>query len=68
MPDYGGDELGCTGRLDFWFLGNWSFSCVEHREKRIEMSKSYKEELIEVFYLKRNRNIEEFLLSSYEIL
>ena len=27
VPDYGGDELGCTGRLDFWFLGNWSFSC-----------------------------------------
>ncbi|CAK9008693.1 unnamed protein product [Durusdinium trenchii] len=29
VPDYGGDEMGCTGRLDFWFLGNWSFSCLK---------------------------------------
>ena len=21
VPDYGGDELGCSQRLDFWFLG-----------------------------------------------
>lgn len=29
VPDYGGDELGCSQRLDFWFLGNWSFSCLK---------------------------------------
>lgn len=29
VPDYGGDELGCSRRLDFWFLGNWSFSCLK---------------------------------------
>ena len=30
VPDYGGDEVGCSQRLDFWFLGTlagfWSVS------------------------------------------
>ncbi|CAJ1393321.1 unnamed protein product [Effrenium voratum] len=29
VPDYGADASTCTHRIDYWFLGDWSFSCLK---------------------------------------